>query len=788
MKFRDYFSRLTPSHIGIGASLVLLLAALLAILIGVSANTWAVGIVLFFFIAFAMATAGISLGWLATAIRRTLLATRRNEKLGDRIFDAAKTGNEKAEKTLAEISATRSTVNKVVSMQVGPPPIKKLALTATTESPRGMEPASKEILTEAGFKRNERFITVVEKRVIDAKSENNTITLGSAGFHDSLQIGAQERVTLSISLIAAHENRSAKAGIIWVRALDQDGFQIQVPILPTEHPELGSYKYLSSHKNEILKFELDVPAGAKIIEYGLKNWDGTVCLHNLVEISVERPNPVWLSSRRKKDIQVAVILDEFSFNSFKPEFQPVILHPDNWKKQFEKNRPDLFLCESAWSGTDSEQRPWKGKVYTSSEFRQENRQELLAILDYCKQHGIPTVFWNKEDPAHFDDKKHNFVDTAIRFDHIFTTDDKCVSRYKLEYGHKSVDVLPFAVQPLLFNPIETSSRSRDVIFAGGWYENHHQRSADMRSMFDAVLKGGRELKIYNRFSESDDPMHQYPEEYNRYTTPSIPHSRMPSVYKESEIGMTINTETRSNTMFARRVFELMACNTLVVSNYSQGVENFFGKNVIFLDRNPDALQNISQPDIKAIREENLTTVLKGHTYEKRFEKILQVCGIESRELEMPYSICVLVETIEEAAKAWTTLRSRYSRYNRKTILVSPGVDPLKASAIVRDFNHSGIVVGVSDLVLSAETDPTELFNFCDGVILLADLESTPSYTDLERLELHSSYVDFPVVLGDPQEAYSFKLVNFSGITICKPEHFRSLLNKIVEDPFIAYSI
>src|SRR5699024_8827473 len=117
-----------------------------------------------------------------------------------------------------------------------------------------------------------------------------------------------------------------------------------------------------------------------------------------------------------------------------------------------------------------------------------------------------------------------------------------------------------------------------------------------------------------------------------YTVPSIPHSQMPTVYKESEIGMTINTETRSRTMFARRVFELMACNTLVISNYSRGVENFFGDSVIFLDLNPHALDSLNSSEIDQLREKNLTRVLKEHTYEHRFEKILEVSGVPYRKI------------------------------------------------------------------------------------------------------------------------------------------------------------
>ncbi|BDZ42873.1 hypothetical protein GCM10025865_21720 [Paraoerskovia sediminicola] len=44
--------------------------------------------------------------------------------------------------------------------------------------------------------------------------------------------------------------------------------------------------------------------------------------------------------------------------------------------------------------------------------------ELRGITRWCRENDVPTVFWNKEDPVHFD----LFVATAALFDVVFTTD------------------------------------------------------------------------------------------------------------------------------------------------------------------------------------------------------------------------------------------------------------------------------------------------------------------------------------------------------------------------------
>ncbi|MFP3454528.1 DUF3880 domain-containing protein, partial [Bacillus sp. SIMBA_154] len=77
-------------------------------------------------------------------------------------------------------------------------------------------------------------------------------------------------------------------------------------------------------------------------------------------------------------------------------------------------------------------------------------QEVLGIVLWCRDHKIPTIFWNKEDPVHFE----TFLTTAKLFDFVFTTDIDCIHRYKAALGHDRVYLLPFAAQPLVNNPVE----------------------------------------------------------------------------------------------------------------------------------------------------------------------------------------------------------------------------------------------------------------------------------------------------------------------------------------------
>jgi hypothetical protein len=138
------------------------------------------------------------------------------------------------------------------------------------------------------------------------------------------------------------------------------------------------------------------------------------------------------------EIKVACVMDEFTFHSYNPECQLFQLSPEHVVDELQAFNPDLLFIESAWRGKDNR---WDRKIGTLSE-------ELRAALQWCRERNIPSIFWNKEDPIHFE----TFLTTAQQFDYVFTTDIDCIARYKAALGHERVYLLPFACQPGIHNP------------------------------------------------------------------------------------------------------------------------------------------------------------------------------------------------------------------------------------------------------------------------------------------------------------------------------------------------
>jgi spore maturation protein CgeB len=478
--------------------------------------------------------------------------------------------------------------------------------------------------------------------------------------------------------------------------------------------------------------------------------------------------------------RVALIADEFTTNSFRDEFTAVSITPQNWRDKFEEKSPELFFCESAWSGEDSKARPWKGKIYASKKFANENRAVLLEILTYCRKKGIPTVFWNKEDPIHFADRIHDFVKTATEFDFVFTTAAECVDRYKSEYRVQRIFSLPFATNPRLFNPVETGVRSSRIVFAGSWYSNHVQRSKDMEQILESILAVGYELEIYDRYHGDTDPLHQWPERYRRYLSPSQPHSRMPDIYKSSRFGLNFNTVTQSPTMFARRVFELMSSNTLVLSNYARGVDAMFGDAVVNVDKEPDRLRALNEKDIDELRDRALHKVLSEHTYRHRWLQILHNIGVPhaAREFTVTATCVIAKQTDATEAIAWFQQYCERQPGARLLLVASERLPDLEVADVYRQFNRFGVTVTSASYARRyAHLDvyqPIETTHF-----LAFDIRNPPTADWLGRAVLHLQYAsDYPLTpANEAVKRYRIGMANAGAPLLDSQARFGLWLHK-----------
>ncbi|UVL05234.1 methyltransferase domain-containing protein [Pseudomonas sp. B21-047] len=370
-------------------------------------------------------------------------------------------------------------------------------------------------------------------------------------------------------------------------------------------------------------------------------------------------------------LKVACVMDEFTFGSYRYECDLMPLTPANWKVEIEGFGPELLFIESAWRGKDD---LWGSKVG-------HNGQELQDILAWCRQNKVPTVFWNKEDPVHFE----TFLTTAKQFDHVFTTDIDCIHRYKGALGHDRVYLLPFACQPALHNPIELYERKDAFCFAGAYYARYPERTRDLGN-FVTELPKFRPLEIFDRNFGKNDVNYQFPEEYQPYIVGTLPFEKIDTAYKGYRYAINLNSIKQSQSMFARRVFELLGCNTLTVSNFSRGVRLLFGDLVVTTDNGEEMLrrlQLLAEDPLNSdkLRLAALRKVMQEHTYTQRLEYVMSKVTGTSKAQRLP-EIVVVCEAQDR--QQFDMLRAHLNRQTYSQVRMVIISDAYQSSIVTDD--------------------------------------------------------------------------------------------------------
>jgi glycosyltransferase involved in cell wall biosynthesis/spore maturation protein CgeB len=361
------------------------------------------------------------------------------------------------------------------------------------------------------------------------------------------------------------------------------------------------------------------------------------------------------------ELRLATIMDEFSFNAFHSCCRMLALTADDWQAQMEEFAPHMLLVESAWKGQGES---WARKVYPLS-------AELVQVVAWCRARGIPTIFWNKEDPVHLS----VFMRTARQFDFVFTTDVDCVRAYKAALGHDQVYWLPFACQPAEHNPVEEHERKDAFCFAGSYYAKYPERQHDFQTLVE-VATSLRPCDIYDRNAGKGDAALEYPARFQPMIRGALPYDQISLAYKGYRFGINLNTVKQSQSMFARRVFELLACNTVTVSNFSRGLRLLFGDLVVSSDDRGELLARLvplveDDARYRRFRLAGLRKVLSEHTYQDRLRYLLEKVGGAPRTADLPHVAVVAFVADEAATGRVLAAFARQAYPNRSLWLVAP---------------------------------------------------------------------------------------------------------------------
>lgn len=337
-------------------------------------------------------------------------------------------------------------------------------------------------------------------------------------------------------------------------------------------------------------------------------------------------------------ITALVIADEFTVSALSAEWDQVLPTPDNWREVLESRPFDLLFVESAWDGNGG---AWRYHLTGQTAPRPAFKEFVAAV----RARGIPTVFWNKEDPPHYKD----FLETAKLFDRVYTTESAKIPSYVDDLGHNRVSVLAFAAAPHMHNPARLKGIDRDLpsVFGGTYFRHKYpERREQMDYLLPAAAKYG--LDVYSR-QYGKDLNYQFPDSVNQHVRGPLSYGQMLGAYHAYKVVLNVNSVPQSETMCSRRIFEATACGAAVVSPYTAAIDNFFKNGEISTVVGPDD----SSPHVRALirsdqhrqRKVHLAQreIWENHTYLHRVNTVLD-------DLHLPRvttlkSVSVIVTTI-----------------------------------------------------------------------------------------------------------------------------------------------
>lgn len=358
------------------------------------------------------------------------------------------------------------------------------------------------------------------------------------------------------------------------------------------------------------------------------------------------PMEYALSRPKRHQMTAGVILDRFSQLAFDFEWNQVLLAPSRWQQQIEDTQIDLLFIESAWHGNNG---LWKGHLTGENA----PSSALRDLVQECQRRGIPTVFWNKEDPVHFED----FSETARIFDYVYTTDINMVPQYVNFLGPDRVGVLPFAAQPSIHNPVRLPGTSDyelgDVAFAGTYFRHKYpERRRQMEDIIGgavrAVNKTGGLLSIYSRFIGVNSN-YEFPESWQKYIVGELSYDQMLTAYRLYKLFLNVNSVVDSPSMCARRIFEITACGTPVLTAYSPAIEPFFPEGGVFVAADEDSAYEWARSLIRSpeLRDHEVKVgqrqIWREHTYAHRANRVLEDTGLGEHIWQLP-SVSALIST------------------------------------------------------------------------------------------------------------------------------------------------
>ncbi len=176
----------------------------------------------------------------------------------------------------------------------------------------------------------------------------------------------------------------------------------------------------------------------------------------------------------------------------------------------------------------------------------------------------------------------------------------------------------------------------------------------------------------------EDKRYHFPAPYRHSVVGSVPYEQMLSAATAYRVFLNVNSVTDSPTMCARRLFELSAAQTTVLSAPSAAIEHFFGDTITVVQTTEQATEALTilldQPEYRqrlALRAHR--RVFDRHLYTHRVDDILRTVGLPVTPVD--HSISAVVPTMrpDQIEHVLTTI-AHQAHPDLEIVLVLHGLD------------------------------------------------------------------------------------------------------------------
>ncbi|MCL1891101.1 MAG: glycosyltransferase [Coriobacteriia bacterium] len=321
--------------------------------------------------------------------------------------------------------------------------------------------------------------------------------------------------------------------------------------------------------------------------------------------------------------KIGIVCDEGIYNCYESVADLIYITQENYEKH--ANALDVFVVYTTWRGLNKDWLKLSDPLGPAA-------AKLSEIICCYKEKGIKIVFLSGEDPPHY----HHFLHIAKQCDYILTSAAEVVDEYKKDCGHKNVFQHPFAINPLLHNPVGSMSdfSRKEALFAGTWWATKYpERGQDMHLILDGLIEADVPLNILDRNFYFGNRNVCYPEEYIPYLSPPIDQKLLQKVHKLFYLNLNFNSVKDSATMFARRVTELQAMGSILLSNHGLGIHNLFPNVKIYADKESIGLdfKATNDKDVLELRAAGIRNVMAEYVSFDILAGVFKKIGLEILE-------------------------------------------------------------------------------------------------------------------------------------------------------------